>query len=253
MMYITNLKRAALACCVTLIAFTSCSKTTTIDPPALAQNRVLTYKIVNVAGDPIQGIVNDRDSAITVYLPYYLQLTSIQPEITISEGASITPASGTLVEDLLKMFFSGTKIQYVVKAKDGAQRTYTLKIEAQQPPLVINELSPDANTITAYDFNMGDLYASLSITLHGSGFAASNDLIQADLLDATGKAVFKFGLSTFNTNNLTMMGINIARYNPTDYEALKALPATGLYKIRVYSYAKVVTLQHPIRLNLLNK
>src|SRR4051812_33084834 len=98
-----------------LLMAVACTKTETVGPPSLASNRVLEYKITNVSGDPIYGVVNDEEKTITAYLPYYYYLTSLQAEIKVSDGASISPGSNSLITGLDSLFFADN-MQYKVTA-----------------------------------------------------------------------------------------------------------------------------------------
>lgn len=233
-----------------LTVFAACTKTETIDPAPEAQNRILAYSIVNVQGDPISGVVNDRDSSITVYLPFFRQLVTLEPQISLPEGATVTPASGTLIEDLLDVFRSGRVIQYAVTAKDGSKRTYTLRIVVQQPELILNEVSESAANVTEYTINTQLSFDVITIPLSGSGFMENNELMKVVLVDETGKELPPLNLSTTNTGNLNKTSVSITKYTDPQEPALQALK-TGLYRIRMYSYAKQTTTQFPVRINKL--
>ena len=50
-----------------------------------------------------------------------------------------------------------------------------------------------------------------------------------------------------------MVGFSISRYQDQQDPIVKDLAATGLYKVRLYNYAKVITMKNPVRINVLNK
>lgn len=238
-----------LAAAILIITFAACTKTETIEPQAEGQDRILTYNIVNVQGEPISGAVNDRDSSITIYLPFYRQLVVLEPEITVSEGATVTPASGTLIEDLLDVFHSGRDIKYTVTAKDGSKRTYTLRIVVQQPDVVLDELSTATET-KEFTIDTRLAYDMIAINLTGSGFMENNELMKMVLVDDTGKELPPIGLSITNVGNLYKVGGVITKYTDPQEPVLRELK-TGLYKIRVYSYGKNATTQFPVKINKL--
>ena len=68
-------------------------------------NRMLEYKIGSVpfGEEPLYGAIDDYDSTITVYLPEKYGLLVYTPELTLPEGATVSPASGTTVTNLLAM------------------------------------------------------------------------------------------------------------------------------------------------------
>lgn len=233
-----------------LLAIAGCTKTDTIAPPAEADNRITEYKIVNVQGDPIYGTVHDADSSITVYLPFFKQLIVLEPEIKVSTGATVQPGTGTLIEDLLDVFQKGRDLKYAVTGKSGKKKTYTLKIIVQQPPLTLKELS-SATDVKTYAISTSINFSTITIDLKGTGFHENHELMKVVLVDEAGKELPPFNISTTNINDLNNVGITLTNYTASADPLLVALPATGLYKVRVYSYAKQVTTTFPIRINKL--
>lgn len=234
-----------------LLAIAGCTKTDTIAPPAEADNRITEYKIVNVQGDPIYGTIHDADSSITVYLPFYKQLVVLEPEIKVSAGATVQPGTGTLIENLLEVFQKGRDLKYTVTGKSGKKKTYTLKIDVQQPPLTLKEVSNSATDIKSFDINMSVNFSSITIGLKGSGFHENHDLMKVVLVDEAGKEYYPIAMSVTNTNDLNAISISLINYQANPDPVLTSLPATGLYKIRVYSYARKATTTFPIRINKL--
>lgn len=75
------------------------------------------------------------EDSVVLYWPSWESVpSSISPEISISENASIIPASGESVE--LKDGFAWT-----VKAQDGTTKKYFLKLVINQPDIWINAVS----------------------------------------------------------------------------------------------------------------
>ncbi|MET3879973.1 hypothetical protein ABIE50_005385 [Chitinophaga sp. OAE865] len=242
--------------CILLAAFfalPACTKTDIIPFTPETGNQLLEYKIVNVQGSPIYGAISQPDSSITVYLPFYLQLITLEPEIKVSEGATVTPVSGTMIEDLPEVFHKGREIKYNVKGKDGKVKTYMLHIQVQQPDLTLEEVSTDPANPNTYSINMDLDFDSFSFGLNGAGFAPDPDLIRVMLVDEQNKEYGPLNISTFNTTDLTRLDFTVIRYKEQSDPILAKLPADGLYRIRVYSYAKMATTKNPIRIHLLNK
>ncbi|QEC44184.1 hypothetical protein [Pseudobacter ginsenosidimutans] len=80
---------------------------------------------------PVSAAVTE--DSVVLYWPSWDNVpASIKPEITISENASISPASGESVE--LK-----DGIAWTVKAQDGTTKKYYLKLVINQPDIWINE------------------------------------------------------------------------------------------------------------------
>ncbi|MBE8719967.1 hypothetical protein [Sphingobacterium pedocola] len=116
----------------------SCSKTETIKRP---YNEVIKFSVAGygsldsvnaaISGDEIQVYWNSDN-------PLPIQ---IKPTIRVSEGATISPASGTEVE-----FSENTT--YTVTAEDGTVRNYTIKPIVQQPIPILNSTNA-INTSTS--------------------------------------------------------------------------------------------------------
>ena len=71
---------------------------------------------------------------ITATVPYDVDVTALNPTITVSENATIAPASGVARD------FS-QPVTYTVTAEDGTEVTYTVTVNQEEPPvLVVNPL-----------------------------------------------------------------------------------------------------------------
>lgn len=228
----------------------ACTKTETIDAKPEPGNRIESFQIVNVQGAPIEASISDRDSTITVYLPSYRQLSVLEPAIVLPSGASVSPVSGTLVEDVFEAIRTNREITYTVTAADGIKRAYKLVLRTQQPELVVQEVS-SVDDIKEFTIDMKQQYASFTFTLKGSGFLENNDLMRVTLLDETGKELPQMMLSTTHLGSLYTIMPYLDKFEPPYSPLLEALPATGLYRVRVYVYGRMKTLQYPIRINKL--
>ncbi|GAA0525872.1 hypothetical protein LX66_0407 [Chitinophaga japonensis] len=223
----------------------ACTKTETVAPPAERSNRILAYRVTNVAGDTILGVVNDPDSVIRVYLPYYYYLTSLVPDIQVSAGATVTPASGTLVENLLDVFDNGRDIRYTVTGQDGSKATYRLLIEVQQPDFTVDELTTDPASPAEYVNNdIGDVpvYLSWYGDVSSGNQELDRQLIRVTLTGEEGNAYVVDNNAGFK---LSSGPSYVFFYLPPNSAA--SLP-TGLYHISIRFYSKTVTLQNPVRI-----
>ena len=89
-------------------------------------NQVNAFLVTEISPDTVLEAAIVEDSLV-IYWPSYEPIPgSISPQIFISEGASINPASGTPVP-----FATGTK--YIVTAESGDTRNYVLKVVINQP------------------------------------------------------------------------------------------------------------------------
>ncbi|WP_341842307.1 hypothetical protein [Chitinophaga caseinilytica] len=225
----------------------ACTRTETIDAAPEPANRIESFRITNVQGDPIEAAISDRDGTITLYLPSYRQLTILEPAIMLPVGATISPASGTLVEDVFGAIRTNRNIAYTVTAKDGSKREYKLLIRTQQPDVTLEELST-VDDIREYTINTKDQYSNFVIYLKGTGFLENNELMRVAPVDESGKELPAFLLSTTHLGSLYQVSPYLdlsGQLKPL----LDVLPATGLYRLRVYVYGRVKTLQYPIRIN----
>lgn len=111
-----------------LLAAASCKKETVYAP--YPYNDIQSVQIT--AGDETINAAISGDSII-VYWPSYIDNPEkIRPEITVSENATVTPASGAETD-----FVTGTK--YSVKAQNGDIKDYFLKVVINQPPIQLAE------------------------------------------------------------------------------------------------------------------
>lgn len=223
------------------LMLTACTETETIAPPEQRANRILTYTIVNTP-NPIYGAVNDLDSTITVYVPYYYYLSLLQAELTVSEGASVTPASGTMIEDVARIALGDTTIHYTITATDGGKADYKLIIDTQQPTLTVNNVTTDPATPAEFPssylyLNKYEIYSAIPLT---------------------GKNLFKNadGTPRAKVTFIAADGTEIPALaaSANDTESLNAIIpfsdkiAPGLYHIRIDCYSQSVTLSNPVRI-----
>ena len=237
-----------------IAATTACTKTETVDAP----NRITEFKISNIpeGKDPIYGAINDNDNTITAYLPFYYQLPVIIPEISVSAGATVTPESGSVVDDLLGAFKTGKELMYTVKPANGPERVYTLKLETQQGNLLLNELSADPAkpVVYTFDYTKPNDNTALSMTISGKNILSSLDLNSVILIDQSTKKEYDMKAALSVTNSPTAgvsLNVYISRfvYNRTEESALaKSLPDDAVYTVKVFSYSRQSTLKNPIRI-----
>lgn len=237
MKYIRNTSYSAL---LALSLLTACSDTETVEPPAQRTNRILTYEVANTA-ESIYGAVNDQDSTIKVYLPYFYYLTVLQGNVTVPEGASVSPTSGTLLKNVPAIVRGDTTVYYDVTAADGSTARYKLVLDTQQPALVVDELTTDPETPAAFYSSVmykgTPIYSGLLLT--GKNFfktAQGNVLTKVTFIAEDGTETKALDA---NTNESISLMVTI----PMDTD----MP-NGLYKIRVECYGHITTLKNPIQI-----
>lgn len=106
-----------------LTVFSACKKEYTDFP----YHNIEQFEVSIDGQNSIEGVVKD-DSIIMYWPPFIDMPDSISPKITVSDRASILPASGK------KVAFSD-KTSYTVTAQDGNTKVYHLKRVNNQPLL----------------------------------------------------------------------------------------------------------------------
>ncbi len=96
----------------------------TVDPNS--ENLILTFSI-EIAETSYEAIVNNAQNLVTATLPYLTDLSALSPVVTISDNATINPASG-----IVQNFTS--PVTYEVTAEDGTTREYSIEIENEKSP-----------------------------------------------------------------------------------------------------------------------
>jgi hypothetical protein len=225
---------------LTLGLLAACTDTETVEPPALRANRVLTYEVANTA-EPLYGAVNDQDSTIKVYLPYFYYLSTLEGNVTVSDGATVTPASGTLLKNVPAIARGDTAVYYTVTAADGSSKRYTLLLETRQPELIVDELTTDPETPAAFyssvmykDF---PIYSSLMLTGRNIfNTAQGTRLAKVTFIAADGTEIPAADAGSNESISLIVtLPLNTDMPN-------------GLYKIRVDCYSQTITLKNPIQI-----
>ena len=131
-----------------ILAVTACKK----EYPAYPYSTVTDFTIKDATGATLEAsIANDT---ITVYWPPFQAVPdSIAPQITVSDRAIVSPASGTKVP-------FNTKTTYTVKAQNGSTTIYHLKPVVNQAPVSFT-IGNGASGVTL--FADGGLYNSLQL------------------------------------------------------------------------------------------
>jgi len=101
-----------IACLATTTAFLSCGKES-------SDKQITAFSFTT---PPAVGVINEEDKTIVVELPFGIDLTTLVPTITVSNGAMVSPTSGT------PQNFTNPVI-YTVTAEDGSTAEYIVTIE----------------------------------------------------------------------------------------------------------------------------
>lgn len=109
------------------------------------EGHILTFTMDGFSS--VSGTIDTDTKTITLTLPYQTNLKGLVPQIAISEGCEIIPASG------IEQDFSG-KVYYTLISSNGAKAIYTVQISTEaQPRPQINRISRDS-VEAGFDFEV---------------------------------------------------------------------------------------------------
>lgn len=192
--------------------------------------RIVSYKVENAPTDIVSAI-NDSTGQITVYLPHYYTLGFIDPEITLPEGASISPDADELVP-----VFGEEPVVYTVSAPGEEDATYTVVPIVQQPDLILDELSSEQDTIM--------IAVSSSIFIRGKNFIPH--VSEGYLIDENENewSLLSGSIGDIQSQNSTSM---IFRSLGVTYEGNIEPFLNGPFWIEMRAYALTARMKYPIR------
>jgi hypothetical protein len=133
-------------------------------PPMVksSDNAILTFRLPSPKAD---GVIDDAAHTVTVSVPAATAITSLKPEITVSDGASVSPASG--------------------EAQDFSQPvTYTVTSESGVEQAWVATVVPGARTgrdIVSFSFASPAAAGTVSSAGHTVGVAVPPDTTLASL------------------------------------------------------------------------
>jgi hypothetical protein len=140
----------------------SCKK----EYPALPYKDIEQFTIKDAAGTDIKASI-DGTSIIVYYPPFQAVPGKVKPVIVVSEGATVSPASGSEVE-----YKDGTTFE--VKAADGSTKTYTLKAWVNQPTPTVE---------------VGDTEIDYGYTIHGEYLLPDTNSTKVFFINAQNKEI----------------------------------------------------------------
>lgn len=202
-------------------AFASCKKT--VELPALSKSSITTYKVVNLPDTVIYGAIDQLDKSITIYIPYFYNLTVIDPEISVSDGASIT-------EKVEPFLISTASVKYTIKGADGTSTIYTVKVVQQNPPSLTINWADEEYTETSPAMYLPSILGDF----HSSNSGGVKVTITHS---KTGKAITLLTPSITPSGNSYSLGAQI----PADAD-------TGSYSVKVDFLGNTATLKKPLHI-----
>jgi len=184
------------------------------------------------------GAIDAQNDRITVVLPAGTDLTSLTPEVSISDKATVSPASAETVN-------LRTPTTYTVTAENGAYRQYVVTVTTEGS--VLNAIAVTAYPKTVYD--LGELFNPTGIVVTGiysdgsakaeydyafTGFDSTTEGEKTVTVTVDGKtATFKVLIK-----DPSVQLVSIAVTTPpanTVYEYGEALDLTGIIVTGTYS------------------
>ncbi|HEX8019847.1 hypothetical protein [Mucilaginibacter sp.] len=174
-----------------------------------AYNNVEEFTIADSAGNKLKAsIVGD---SIRLYWPPFQTVpTNVAPQISVSSGASISPASGISVA-----FKKG--ISYTVTAQDGSKKTYFLVPMINQPAPV-------------FSINESSINQAGYLFLKGQYFIPDTSQTKLFLVNTAGKQI---SLSLKNALSFNSLAITIKLPNNLSID-------TGNYKLKLINGSNTV-------------
>ncbi|MBR1513577.1 MAG: DUF5018 domain-containing protein [Bacteroidales bacterium] len=101
------------------------------------EKRILSFKVVEPA---CTGVINEAAKTVTLTFPEDTDVTQLVPEIEVSEGATIDPASG-VAQDFTN------PVSYTVTAQNGSTAVYTVTAIVET-----GEIVPTGKVVLVKDF-----------------------------------------------------------------------------------------------------
>lgn len=167
-------------------------------------SQIETFSVTDSLGSQLKASIIG-DSIIVYWPPFQTTPSKVTPQITVSSGATVSPASGAQVT-----FASGTT--YTVTAQDGSQKTYKLIPLINQPAPVFDVQETDVLQIGYY------------LKLRGQYFITDTNQTKLYLTNSANKD-FKLDLKNA-TFNPFYLNVQLPQNTTID---------TGYYKVKLVS------------------
>ncbi|GAA4310354.1 hypothetical protein GCM10023149_04990 [Mucilaginibacter gynuensis] len=186
------------------------------------------YKVSNLTDTVIYGAIDNQQNTITVYVPFYYNLSIIDPLIKVEDGAK-------LKDEILPVELGSTSQTYTVIGADGSQKVYKLIIVEQNTPSLELIYNDPSNLVT---YPLGTLPI-----IRGNLFSRNPQNLNVSLVAKSSSKVIPLDNSTaqifLSTDDglYTMQYINI----PADAD-------TGYFDVNVKFLGHDVKLGQPVHI-----
>jgi hypothetical protein len=120
-----------------LLIISSCDDDPEPTPKSSAKS-ILSFKFSALTPE-VTGTISEADKKIALTVPFGTDLSTLSPTITVSEKATVSPASGTAQN-------FANPVTYTVTAEDGTTQAYTATVTVSDPP------ASTGKSITSFKF-----------------------------------------------------------------------------------------------------
>ncbi len=139
------------------IAVISCGRDASSTPNSRSASNQALITSFTIEGQAGEALINDEAGTIILSIPIGSELINLSPSITVSERASILPASG-IAQDF--SYSISRPLPYTVTAEDGTTKAYRVTVGIFP---VITYSTYDENRLGAGDLYKADLFGVSNI------------------------------------------------------------------------------------------
>lgn len=114
----------------------ACKKTEVVPFERTPGNTIQEYRVTNAAAT-LFGAIDNLKNTITLYIPYYIGIEYVVPEIKIDKDAKLVDAAGNTINldgGILPVPIDTIGYQYTVVSSDNSTRKYTLIMQIAPHP-----------------------------------------------------------------------------------------------------------------------
>lgn len=221
----------------------SCTKTEVVPLAEKTNNRILQYNVTNDA-QPLSGAIDEVNSTITIYIPYYSGIDVIVPEIKVETGAVLVDKDKKEINldgGIEPVPVDTVGYKYHVLGSDDAIRQYSLIIKTQAyPEALVAGYSFNSATGQINTTNSFEVVAGGRVNILGNFESTSRDLRFEATHRTTGKT--RSDLLTLNTLTINHPNAYYQAQLRTNIEA-----DSGVYDIKFTHKGRTTTLP-PLKL-----
>jgi eukaryotic-like serine/threonine-protein kinase len=139
------------------VALIACSKKDT--EPIKSSAKSISSFSFSTFNPAINSSIDSVQRVITAFMPFGTNIANLAPAITISNKATVSPASGS-VQDFTK------PVIYTVTAEDGSSQTYTVKITiGKNPAKIIKSFSISEISASLQSINIDTTKKIITLTI----------------------------------------------------------------------------------------